>query len=174
MASENLYQPVRFNLGRPLKLSPDQLLQKFQEYVQWCLDNPIVLKTTTTGISAQGTRYGNEIKEEKPRMVSIGGFLISIGETFSWWKNLESGKRKEEFLKVKDLIREFCEDYQKGMAAANVYNANIISRLLGLADKKQVETNAPINLTLTSQKAMDGIKLAMETGAEPRKPKDEE
>ena len=173
MANENFYPPVRFpEKGRPLKYTPVKLQEKFVEYVQWCKDNPIVLGTKVSNTSVEGIPYGSVTTEEKPRLVSIGGFLVYIGATRSWWGELD--RAKQDFSAVKDLIRGFCEEYQKEMAATGIFNANIISRLLGLADKKQVETNAPINLTLTSQKAMDGLKLAMETGAEPRKPKDEE
>lgn len=172
MANNSIYPPVRFNLGRPLKLTPNQLLQKFREYVQWCVDNPIVITSTTSGVSSNGSGYSNETKDEKPRLVSIGGFLVFIGESRRWWGELDNSKR--DFSVVKDLVREFCEDYQKEMASANVFNANIISRLLGLADKQQVEATAPINLSLESPKALEGLKAALASGAEPRKPKDEE
>ena len=66
-------------------------------------------------------------------------FLVFIGKTESWWKNLEEGKRAEEFLKVKEKIKNYCENYQKEMAAAGIFKENIISRLLGLKDKQEVE-----------------------------------
>lgn len=131
--------PFKNPIGRPLKYTPDKLLEKFQEYVQWCNDNPIIVKTSVDGVSGNGAQYGNTTKEEKPRLVSIEGFLIFIGGTWPWWKRLEEGKRKDEYCKVKDLIRVFCESYQKEMASAGIFNANIISRLLGLADRQQVE-----------------------------------
>lgn len=166
--------PFRPNVGRPLKCTPEELLEKFKEYVQWCQDNPILTKVRLDARSVEGIAYGNTTTEEKPRMISVSGFCIFIGVTLRWWGELENGKRKKEFSAVKDLIREFCEDYQKEMAANHIFNANIISRLLGLADKKQVEATTPISLTLASPKAMEGLKGAIATGAEPRKPQDEE
>lgn len=173
MANENLYPPVHFPvMGRPLKYTPAKLQEKFVEYVQWCKDNPIVLGTKVSNTSVEGIPYGSVTTEEKPRLVSIGGFLVYIGATRSWWGELD--RAKQDFSAVKDLIRGFCEEYQKEMAAANIFNANIISRLLGLADKQQVEATAPINLSLESPKALEGLKAALASGAEPRKPKDEE
>ena len=81
--------------------------------------------------------------EAIPRLVSVGGFLVWIGEDARWYSELEKGKEGERFSKVKAYIREYCENYQKEMASANIFNANIISRLLGLADKKEVAVDAP-------------------------------
>lgn len=169
MENENLYPPVRFpKMGRPLKFTPSQLQEKFVEYVQWCRDNPIVLGTRVENTSVDGTPYGSLTREEKPRLVSIGGFLVYIGATRRWWGELDDSK--VDYSGVKDLIREFCESYQKEMAAAGIFNGNIISRLLGLAEKKQVEGVAPITLELDSKKALDGLKTAIANGATPRKP----
>ena len=139
--NENIYPPVRFNLGRPLKYTPQQLAEKFAEYVEWEKEHPIRIKTTETSTSVQGIPYGKEAVEEKPRLVSIEGFCIWLGEARRWWDELDNDdrKRKDEFARVKAKIREYCEKYQKEMASSGLFNANIISRLLGLADKQQVE-----------------------------------
>lgn len=172
MANENLYPPVRFpERGRPLKFTPAQLAEKFVEYVEWCKNNPIVLGTQVSNTSVDGHPYGSTTTEEKPRLVSIGGFLVFIGSTRSWWGELD--RAKQDFSAVKELIRDFCENFQKEMAANGIFNAQIISRLLGLADKQQVETTAPINVSLDSEKAVEGLKAALASGAAPRKPKDE-
>jgi hypothetical protein len=139
--TDDVYPKVNFNLGRPLKFTPTELAQKFDEYVQWCKDHPIVKEVTDHATSVDGTKYGKTTEDKTPRLVSIGGFLVFLGETWDWWSKLETGKHKEDFFKVKGLIRGFCEEYQKEMASANVFNGNIISRLLGLADKAQVEAD---------------------------------
>ena len=148
----DVYPPINFNTtGRPLKLTPDQLLEKFKEYVEWAKNNPIQTKVKVDAKSVQGENYGNTTTENKPRLVSVGGFCVYIGETSSWWTNLGKGKRGDEFLRVKALIREFCEDYQKEMASANIFNANIISRLLGLVDKQQVEADVDFHFKFGDQ-----------------------
>jgi hypothetical protein len=65
---------------------------------------------------------------------------------------LEEGKRAEEFLKVKEKIKNYCESYQKEMAAAGIFKENIISRLLGLKDKKEVEnTGEGLRIVVNSE-----------------------
>lgn len=142
MANE-VYPPVRFNLGRPPKYTPEQLMDKFNEYLDWCKENPIVTSTEMKATSASGAKYGQENFDKKPRLVSVGGFLVFIGASRVWWSQLDNSKK--DFSNVKGLIREYCEEYQKEMASGNVFNGNIISRLLGLADKQQVEANVDYN-----------------------------
>lgn len=122
-------------LGRPPKYTPEELWAKFEEYKQWCKDNPIEVVSKTeyaNGNFAKASEY-------KPRYVSIGGFLIFIGCTETWWSKIETGKKGPEFFKVKATIKKYCEQYQKEMAASGLMKENIISRLLGLADKKEVD-----------------------------------
>ncbi len=136
----DIYPPfVYHEVGRPLKYKPDELLKKFVEYIQWAKEHPIENVYQTSGTSYTGDSFGNTNKNLKPRLISIGGFLVFIGQTESWWKMLEEGKRAGEFLKVKEKIKNYCESYQKEMAAAGIFKENIISRLLGLKDKQEVE-----------------------------------
>lgn len=176
--NENIYPPINFTLskrGRPLKYTPEQVLEKFQEYVAWAKENPIRIRTTVQSYTTEGKSYGSDTIQEKPRLISIGGFLVHLGQIQQWWDKLDDNKRGEEFLVVKAFIRGYCEDYQKEMASNSVFNANIVSRLLGLVDKKQVEGGtSPINVTLTDPAAASGLKHALETGAQPCKPKNEE
>ena len=62
---------------------------------------------------------------------------------------MSDGKQGDKFSTLKDSITAYCEDYQKEMAAAGIFNANIISRLLGLADKKEL-TGESINIIVNS------------------------
>lgn len=136
----DMYPPFVYNqVGRPLKFKPNELLEKFTEYIEWAKAHPIENTYQTSGTSYTGDSFGNTNKNFKPRLISIGGFLVFIGQTESWWKNLEEGKRSDEFLKVKEKIKNYCEAYQKEMAAAGIFKENIISRLLGLKDKQEVE-----------------------------------
>lgn len=156
-ANENLYPPVKFKeLGRPLKYSPKQLAVKFAEYVEWCKNNPIVIGTKTENTAVDGTPYGSRTYEEKPRLVSIGGFLVYIGATRSWWGELD--RSKQDFSAVKNLIREFCESYQKEMASAGIFNGNIISRLLGLADKQQVDNNTETRIIVETKEQAEKLR----------------
>lgn len=149
----DMYPPfVYHEVGRPLSYRPKELLQKFVEYIEWAKAHPIENIYETSGTSFSGDSYGNTNKNLKPRLISIGGFLVFIGQTESWWSHLEDGKRGEEFFKVKDKIKNYCESYQKEMAAAGIFKENIISRLLGLKDKKEVEnTGEGLRIVVNSE-----------------------
>jgi hypothetical protein len=134
--------------GRPLHFTPKQLAEKFAEYVSWCEENEIELGERQKGI-APGGYVDRTTTNYKQRLISIHGFLVYIGKTARWWGELSNGKHGDKFSVVKAHITEYCEDYQKEMAAAGIFNANIISRLLGLADKKEL-TGEAINIIVNS------------------------
>ena len=135
-------------VGRPLHFTPKQLAEKFEEYVHWCEDNEMEIEEKQKGIVGNGY-VDKSTKNYKQRLVSVHGFLVFIGKTKRWWSQLSEGKQGEKFSYLKESITEYCEDYQKEMAAAGVFNANIISRLLGLADKKEL-TRESINIIVNS------------------------
>ena len=145
--------PFKNPLGRPLKLTPAQLAEEFGKYAQWCKDNPLVAHTRVD--YAKGF---SDTTDERPRMVSIDGFLVYLGCSDCWWSQLSNGKRGDEFSRVKDGIKKYCELSQKEQAAAGLLNANIISRLLGLADKKEVEAKGD-GLTIVVNSAADKDKI---------------
>lgn len=150
----DIYPPFvnPMGVGRPLSYKPKELLSKFEEYLKWAENHPIENVYKTSGVSFSGDSYGNTNTNFKPRLISIGGFLVFIGKTESWWKNLEDGKRGEEFLKVKEIIKTYCESFQKEMAAAGIFKENIISRLLGLKDKQEVEnTGEGLKIVVNSE-----------------------
>lgn len=143
---KNAYPPFRNpykQKGRPLNYTPEELAAEFEKYVKWCLDNPIVISKTITKTSRSpegGAAVDIDEVETKPRLIGIGGFLVWLGEDDNWWAMLDKGTFGAEFLRVKARVRVYCEDYQKAMASNGVFKENIISRLLGLADKKAVST----------------------------------
>ena len=146
-------------VGRPLHFTPKQLAEKFEEYVRWCEDNVMEFEEKQKGL--QGNGYVDKTtKTFKQRLISVHGFLVFIGKTKRWWSQLSEGKQGEKFSYLKESITEYCEDYQKELAASGHYNANIISRLLGLADKKEL-TGESINIIVNSQEEkekLDGMK----------------
>ena len=134
--------------GRPLHFTPKQLAEKFAEYVRWCEKNVMEFEEERSGFI--GKSKTQEIKVvTKHRLISIGGFLVFIGKTPRWWGELSNGKQGDKFSEVKAHITAYCEDYQKELAASGHYNANIISRLLGLADKKELAGES-INIIVNS------------------------
>lgn len=145
--------PFKNPLGRPLKLKPEKLVEEFSAYVKWCEENPIIEESRVDyangGYSATA--------EKHPRRISIDGFLVFLGCSDNWWAQLTNGKRGDEFLRVKSGIKKYCEAYQVEMASAGLLKENIISRLLGLADKKEIKTDGAVPIIVRS--AEDKAKL---------------
>ena len=141
--------------GRPLHYTPKQLAEKFEEYVKWSEENVIEIGERQRGI-ASGGFVDKTTTNYKQRLISVHGFLVFIGKSKRWWTELSDGKQGDKFSTLKDSIISYCEDYQKEMAAAGIFNANIISRLLGLADKKEV-TGEGINIIVNSQEEKEKI-----------------
>lgn len=141
--------------GRPLHYTPKQLAEKFEEYVKWSEENVMEIGERQKGI-APGGYVDKTTTNYKQRLISIHGFLVFIGKTSRWWGELSNGKQGEKFSVVKAHITDYCEDYQKEMAAAGIFNANIISRLLGLADKKEL-TGEGINIIVNSPEEKEKI-----------------
>ena len=134
--------------GRPLHYTPKQLAEKFAEYVSWCEENVMEIKENKSG--SIGVNCSRETKTiTKQRLISVHGFLVYIGKSKRWWSQLSEGKQGDKFSYLKEAVTDYCEDYQKEMAAAGLFNANIISRLLGLADKKEL-TGESINIIVNS------------------------
>lgn len=141
----NIYIPVINPLkkaGRPLHHTPEELAERFAEYVKWAVEHPIIVKRSATGTTTTPTApssFDRDDEERKPQRISVEGFLLWIGETRSWWSMLDKDSSfAEEFLVVKSYIRAYCEENQATMASAGLFKENIISRLLGLADKQNV------------------------------------
>lgn len=92
----------------------------------------------------------------RPRRVSISGFQLYIGSSDGWWADLDKRKDAAEFMRVKEHIKKYCETLQVDMAAAGLLKENIISRLLGLADKKAVTTDG-VKIVVESQEQKEAI-----------------
>lgn len=150
--------PLR-KIGRPLKFTPDQLWARFISFVEWCDKHPLYIVQRTSGHTGDND-FANEVVQTKPRLVSVGGFLIYIGSDWSWYDRLDTREDGEDFIKVKTRIGAFCEQVQKELASSGIYKENIIARLLGLADKQQFSGDkaAPIYVKSAEEKeALESI-----------------
>ena len=117
--------------GRPRKFKPIELLDEFEKYILDRMSHPIVEAESET--NRNDTHRGAKLKEkEHPQMLSIADFCVYLGCSRNWWNELP-----EEFLGVKSHISTYIDNFQLKGAAIGVFNANIVSRLLGLKDKTE-------------------------------------
>lgn len=128
--TNNQFWKARSKHGRKLKFdTPDKLWAACQEYFEWVEENPLQ--------ESKIFCYQGEVitaKVDKMRAMTIGGMCIFLGIDQSTWFNYV---RREDFLKVTGDVTEIIKTQKFTGAAADLLNANIISRDLGLADKRE-------------------------------------
>lgn len=103
------------------------------EYFQWVEENPL---WETKSYQFQGEPFQDKVP--KMRAMTIDGICLFLGiSTSSWhsWKNDKSDSNKD-FLEVITRAESVMRSQKFSGAAADLLNANIIARDLGLTDKK--------------------------------------
>lgn len=126
----NQFWKARSSHGRnPIFAEPEQLRAACLEYLEWIEANPLKEEKVFNG--KDGIVRADVAKM---RAMTIGGLCIFLGIDRTTW--IEYGK-KEDFSKVTREIEEIIRDQKFAGAAADLLNANIIARDLGLAEKKE-------------------------------------
>lgn len=122
--------------------NPQALLDVFEEYVNWAREYPII---SVEKASFEGMPTTQEIPLR--RLVTVQAFCVYAGtdEDFltEFKGRLNRGEvskdtDREGFLGVIKAIKEYCEVDMKEGATAQQFNANLISRMLGLADRSDI------------------------------------
>lgn len=86
----------------------------------------------------QGMIVRDAVARRRPP--TLAGFCVFIGICTNTFDNLKKTK-DPDFLRVIQLVEDIFFDEKFAGAASGVYNANIISRDLGLKDRSDVTTN---------------------------------
>lgn len=128
----NQFWRLRSKHGRnKLFASPELLWETACEYFEWCDNNPwinsrIKRKETVTE------------EEESPtqRPYTLSGLCLYLDASKEFWREFKKGEHKD-FFGVISRIEEIIETQQFEGAVVGAFNANIIARKLGLADKKE-------------------------------------
>jgi hypothetical protein len=125
---ENRFWMARSSHGRkPIFESPERLWEACCEYFQWCEDNPLY---ETKAFAFQGVVTTEELP--KMRAMTIGGLCLFLDISDDCLSNY--GKR-EDFIGIVADIKQTIYQQKFSGAAADLLNANIIARDLGLKDK---------------------------------------
>lgn len=145
----NQFWKARTKHGRDkIFSSSDILWDSASEYFQWVEENPLYEDKVFS--------YQGDIKHEpiaKMRAMTIDGLIIFLGISRGTWDNYKEDK---DFLDVITRIESIIRNQKFCGAAADMLNANIIARDLGLSDKNEItgadgKDLAPIlNVKLTS------------------------
>lgn len=152
----NKFWRKRLRDGRkPCFSSAGALEDACLEYFDWVEANPLTITEVTRSQGEVGT-----IKVPRPRPMTIQGLCLHLGITMQTWTQYR--KKSEGFSEVTEWADMVIRTQKFEGAAANLFNANIISRDLGLADKQQTETTIAANdslSTLMEQIAKNGLDL---------------
>lgn len=148
---KNNFYKMRKKDGRELIFSsPDDLLDKAYDYFNWCNENPWIKKDFVKG----GDMAGTIVDIPTSRPYTIEGLCVHIGICVQTFHNYEDRK---DFFDVVTHIREVIRQNQIEGACVGAYNSNIVSRILGLSDKQEIESKGDIVINVQSDKTKDSI-----------------
>lgn len=165
--TRHLFDELR---GKALRYTPEQIAEQFEGYIADLTEHPIVV-TTTYQTAAQGVGDEGVSKRENrqtrtfPASPTISDFCQRwLGKSLRWWSELDKTKdedKRERYIQVKALIAAYCRKVKLNGAEVGIYNANIVARELGLAEKQQVEqTGRSIQYVVGSESDIDELNKA--------------
>lgn len=128
---------ARTKHGRDRLFASSEALQEACcEYFQWVQDNPLY--------EMKAFAYMGSVVQEpvaKMRAMTIGGLCIFLNIDVSTWR---AWREVDDFSAVISWAENVIYEQKFSGAAADLLNANIISRDLGLADRSSVDMNAKV------------------------------
>jgi hypothetical protein len=126
----NRFWEVRSSHGRkPIFAEPESLWEAATEYFEWVEANPLMEDRI---IAFQGAATHEPVA--KMRAMTIDGLLLFLDIARSTWDRY---KTVEGFSDVTTRIESVIRSQKFAGAAADLLNANIIARDLGLADRQE-------------------------------------
>lgn len=136
----NSFWKARSSSGRnPIFENPDDLLSACEEYFEWVEANPLFEDKLVT---FQGQASHEPVA--KMRAMTIGGLCIFLGISRGTWNAWRSDR--PDFSEVIARVEDVISTQKMEGAAADLLNANIIARELGLADRKDVSASMTVNV----------------------------
>lgn len=127
----NRFWELRSSHGRnPIFAEPEAMWAAACEYFEWVEENPLWEDKVT---SFQGANTHEPIA--KMRAMTIDGLCLFLDIGVQTWHEY---KAKEGFSEVTSRIERTIRSQKFAGAAADLLNANIIARDLGLADKSEL------------------------------------
>lgn len=148
--------PLWGNPLNPKKYTPDGLWDKFCEYLQYCKENPVIKEDFISG----GQRAGEIIELKSDQPLCIEEFCNFADISTITFFNYTKTEGYETFFNVCQRIRQVIDSQHFRGGMAGIFNANIVTRKLGLAEKN--ESNIVHNITVTKDEAKE-IKSAFDS-----------
>lgn len=138
------------NQGKPLAFeSPEDMWQRACKYFEWVEENPL-LEDVVFNHRDFGIIHG-EIKKKRP--FTLFGLCIHMGVRSKYITEFDLTS-KPEYADVITRIREIIYNQKFEGAASGFFNANIIARDLGLADKSEFKGKVKTGLDAYSEEEL--------------------
>lgn len=132
----NKFWELRSSHGRnPIFRSAEELWLASCEYFEWVEDNPLM--------EMKAFQYQGIVKKEelpKMRAMTLDGLWLFLDISKQTWYDY---REREGFLEVTGNIESVIRSQKFAGAAADLLNANIIARDLGLKDASSQEHSGP-------------------------------
>lgn len=145
----NRFWEMRSTHGRnPIFKDDKQLWDACLQYFEWVEENPL---QEEKAFSFQGAVHYAKI--DKMRAMTIGGLCIFLDIAQETWSNYRKNK---DFLGVISQTEDIIRDQKFTGASADLLNANIIARDLGLRDMTDIKHSGGVSFA-------DGLKKIGET-----------
>ena len=153
--SGNRFWEARSTHGRsPAFASADDLWDACIQYFEWTEDNPLYESKT---FSFQGESWVEPVP--KMRAMTIDGLCLYIGITDQTLYNYKG--RGEDFLEVINRAEKVIRHQKFTGAAADLLNANIIARDLGLKDESKVEHSGSMDVNQMTDDELNNRLMAL-------------
>lgn len=148
----NRFWELRSSHGRkPIFQTPDDLWSAACEYFEWNANNPLYEEKA---FAYQGVVTLESVA--KMRAMTIAGLILFLDISKQGWSEYCA---KPDFSDVTERIKEIIYKQKFEGASADLLNANIIARDLGLADKKDLSSS---DGTMTPKQTVNVGKLTDE------------
>lgn len=133
----NRFWEARSSHGRkPIFPDPETLRAACLEYFAWCEDNPL---WETKVAFYQGVP--SETQVPKLRAMTLDGLCNFLDIGTSTWHDYST---RDDFSEVVAQVESCIRQQKFAGAAADLLNANIIARDLGLADKRELDAKVGV------------------------------
>lgn len=139
----NRFWEARSSHGRdPIFKDKEELWKASLEYFQWVEENPL---WEDKPVHYQGAMIVNAVA--KMRAMTLEGLWLFLDISTQTWYDY---KEKQDFIEVISKIENVIKSQKFAGAAADLLNANIIARDLGLKDESKREVDVKgITVTLS-------------------------
>lgn len=128
--------------GRPRKWkSPDEIIDKLEEYCKACAENPILVQDGMRKSKDGGQKDEQVLQMNRvARPMTLDGYcnFAGIGD---WRRMKQFYSNDEGFADAIALVERVIRDQQVSGAMVGLYKENIVSRINGITDRQDITSD---------------------------------